>query len=85
MVTLSRKEPLQGWALKTQRKGQRATQNVKNFLLEKFNSGVETGNSTNKFFCFTLAVWLTAFKRKENQVCREQVERKPNSLYISAQ
>ena len=48
-VTLSRKEPLQGWALKKQRKGQRATQNVKNFLLE---------NSTNKNFCFTLAVWF---------------------------
>ena len=57
-VTLSRKEPLQGWALKKQRKGQRATPNVKNFLLEKFNSGVETGNSTNKFFRFTLAVWF---------------------------
>ena len=54
--TLSRKEPLQGWALKKQRKGQRATQNVTNFLLEKFNGGVETGNSTNKFFRFTLAV-----------------------------
>ena len=57
-VTLSRKEPLQGWALKKQRKGQQATQNVKNFLLEKFNSGVETGNSTNKNFRFTLAVWF---------------------------
>ena len=57
-VTLSRKEPLQGWALKKQRKGQQATQNVKNFLLEKFNSGVEAGNSTNKFFRFTLAVWF---------------------------
>ena len=57
-ATLSRKEPLQSWALKKQRKGQRATQNVKNFLLEKFSSGVETGNSTNKFFRFTLAVWF---------------------------
>ena len=48
-VTLSRKEPLQGWAFKKQRKGQRATQNVKNFLFEKFNSGKETGNSNNCF------------------------------------
>ena len=45
-VTSSRKEPFQGWALKTQKKGQRATQNVKNFLLEKFNRGVETGKSS---------------------------------------
>lgn len=45
-VTSSRKEPFQGWALKTQTKGQRTTQNVKNFLLEKFNRGVETANSS---------------------------------------
>ena len=30
-----RKAPLQGWALKRQRMGQRATENVKKFLLEK--------------------------------------------------
>ncbi|KAL9967527.1 hypothetical protein ACROYT_G025773 [Oculina patagonica] len=40
----TRKEPLQGWALKAQRKGQRATEGVKTFLVEKFNRGVETGN-----------------------------------------
>ena len=45
-VTSSRKEPFQGWALKTQTKRQRATLNVKNFLLEKFNRGVETANSS---------------------------------------
>ena len=39
----TRKAPLQGWALKRQRKGQRATENVKRFLLEKFNRGVTTG------------------------------------------
>ena len=39
-----RKEPLQGWALKRQRKSKRATESVKMFLLEKFNRGVETGN-----------------------------------------
>ena len=39
----TRKAPLQGWALKRQRKGQRATENVKKFLLEKFNRGVTTG------------------------------------------
>lgn len=39
----TRKAPLQGWALKVQRKGQRATENVKKFLLEKFNRGVDTG------------------------------------------
>ena len=38
-----RKAPLQGWALKRQRKGQRAIENVKKFLLEKFNRGVTTG------------------------------------------
>lgn len=58
LVTSSRKEPFQGWALKTQKKGQRATQNVKNFLLEKFNRGVETGNSSETFFPFTLVVWF---------------------------
>lgn len=42
----TRKAPLQGWALKTHRKGQRATENVKNFLLEKFNRGVKTGKFT---------------------------------------
>ena len=45
-VTSSRKEPFQGWALKTQTKRQRATLNVKNFLLEKFNREVETANSS---------------------------------------
>ena len=40
----TRKEPLQGWALKRQRKSKRATESVKMFLLEKFNRGVETGN-----------------------------------------
>ena len=39
----TRKAPLQGWALKRQRKGQRATENVKRFLLGKFNRGVTTG------------------------------------------
>ena len=34
-LTSKRKAPLQGWALKWQRKGQRATENVKKFLLEK--------------------------------------------------
>jgi hypothetical protein len=42
----TRKAPLQGWALKTHRKGQRATEIVKNFLLEKFNRGVKTGKFT---------------------------------------
>ena len=36
-ITSSRKEPLQGWTLKAQKKGQRATKSVKIFLLEKFN------------------------------------------------
>ena len=39
----TRKAPLQGWSPKRQRKGQRATENVKRFLLEKFNRGVTTG------------------------------------------
>ena len=39
----TRKAPLQGWALKRKRKGQRATENVKRFLLEKCNRGVTTG------------------------------------------
>jgi len=37
------KAPLQGWALKWQQKGERPTENVKKFLLEKFNRGVTTG------------------------------------------
>lgn len=39
----TRKAALQGWALKRQRKGERAIENVKKFLLEKFNRGVTTG------------------------------------------
>ena len=31
---LRKDQPLQGWALKSQRKGQRATESVKNFLRE---------------------------------------------------
>ena len=40
---LPRKQPLQGWALKVQKKGQRTTEKVKTFLLEKFNKGAKTG------------------------------------------
>ena len=39
----TREAPQQGWALKWQRKGQRATENAKKFLVEKFNRGVTTG------------------------------------------
>lgn len=39
----TREAPQQGWALKRQRKGQRVTENVKKFLVEKFNRGVTTG------------------------------------------
>ena len=42
---LRKDRPLQDWALKLQRKGQRETESVKNFLLEKFNKGGKTGNS----------------------------------------
>ncbi|PFX33632.1 hypothetical protein AWC38_SpisGene1492 [Stylophora pistillata] len=40
----TREAPQQGWALKWQRKGQRATENAKKFRVEKFNRGVTTGN-----------------------------------------
>ena len=51
-----RKHPLQGWALKVQKIGQRATENVKNFLLEKFNKGVKTGKLIKN--CFPLFIFL---------------------------
>ena len=62
---LRKDRPLQGWALKSQRKGQRATERVKNFLLEKFNKGVKTGNYIIKrilkvYFqtvCFTICFY----------------------------
>jgi len=38
-----RKEPVKGWALKTNKKGQRTTEKVKLYLIEKFNRGVKTG------------------------------------------
>ena len=55
----TRKAPLQGWALKRQRKSGRATENVKRFLLEKFNKGVTTG----KFYFKDQVVILTAYKK----------------------
>ena len=47
-TSLRKDRPLQGWALKSQRKGQRATESVKNFLLENFNKGVKTSNYITK-------------------------------------
>ena len=55
----TRKEPLQGWALKRQQKGQRATENMKRFLLEKFNRGVTTG----KLYFKDQVVILTIYKK----------------------
>lgn len=55
----TRKAPLQGWALKRQRKGHRATENVKRFLLEKFNRGVTTG----KLYFKDQVVILTVYKK----------------------
>ena len=55
----TRKAPLQGWALKRQRKGGRATENVKRFLLEKFNKGVTTG----KLYFKDQVVILTGYKK----------------------
>ena len=55
----TRKEPLQGWALKRLRKGQRASENVKRFLLEKFNRGVTTG----KLYFKDQVVILTVYKK----------------------
>ena len=55
----TQKAPLRGWALKRQRKGQRATENVKKFLLEKFNRGVTTG----KLYFKDQVVILTVYKK----------------------
>lgn len=55
----TREAPLQGWALKRQRKGKRATKDVKKFLLEKFNRGVTTG----KIYCKDQVVILTVYKK----------------------
>ena len=57
--TSTREAPLQRWALKRQRKGQRATENVKKFLLEKFNRGVTTG----KIYFKDQVVILTVYKK----------------------
>ena len=53
----TQKAPLQGWALKRQRNGGRATENVKRFLLEKFK-GVTTG----KLYFKDQVVILTGYK-----------------------
>lgn len=55
----TREAPLQRWALKRQRKGQRATENVKKFLLEKFNREVTTG----KIYFKDQVVILTVYKK----------------------
>ena len=48
-ATLSKKDPAApGLGSESQRKGQRATESVKNFLREKFNKGVKTGNYITK-------------------------------------
>ena len=41
----SRKEPGRGWAIKTAKKGERATENIKILMIEAFNKGVKTGSN----------------------------------------
>ena len=51
---LGKYRPLQGWALESQRKRRRASESVKNFLLENFNEGVKTGSLIIKRTFFKL-------------------------------
>lgn len=68
----TRKAPLQGWALKRQRKGQRATENAKRFLLEKFNRGVTTGK-----LCCKDEVVIFTVNRKMRRTSRIQQDKEP--------